>query len=107
MHTYADPSLSISPSLWLQHLGGDFFLNCTPSDNTSEIGWLRNDDVINDDRITYLPNDKLRHILFIRNASYMDDANYTCALNRSGMLIDEQESEVNIFRGIVRICLFK
>ena len=96
----------------MQQLGGDFMLNCTPSDNTSEIGWLRNDDVIiNDERISYLPNDELKHILFISNASYADDANYTCALNRSGILIDPQLSQVTIFRGTyvctyVRICMW-
>ena len=82
-------------------------LNCTPSDNTSEIGWLRNDDVIiNDDaRLRYLPNDELRHILHISNASYEDDANYTCALNRSGTLIDPQLSQITIFRGMC-ICAY-
>ena len=76
-------------------------LNCTPSDNISEIGWLRNDDVIiNGERFSYLPNDELRHILFVSNASYEDDANYMCALNRSGTLIDPEISQVTIFRGM-------
>jgi len=84
----------------LQQLGGDFILNCTPSDNTSEIGWLRNDDeIIDDNRITYAPNDRLRHILFISNVRSADVANYTCALNRSGILINPQMSEVDIFKG--------
>ena len=86
----------------LQQLGGVFMLNCTPSDNTSEIGWLRNDDtlIIDNARLSYLPNDKLRHILYISNASHEDDGNYTCALNRSGTLIDPQISQVTIFRGM-------
>jgi len=85
----------------LQQLGGDFSLNCTPSDNTSEIGWLKDNIIINDDRITYLPNNMLRHILLVNNASYADDANYTCALNRSGILIDPQNSQVTILRGML------
>ena len=96
-----DPSIFINPPFLLQQLGGDFTLNCTPSDNISEIVWTRNDEIIDndDDRVTYLPNDRLRHILTISNASYTDDANYTCALNSSGILVDAQTSPVTIFRG--------
>lgn len=98
------PSITINPPFWLQQVGGNISLNCTPSDNTSEIGWEMDDVILyNDDRISYLPNDQLRHILVISNASYADDANYTCALNRSGILIDPQTSQVNIFRDIVNI----
>ena len=105
-----DPSFVIRPPFQLQQLGGDFILNCTPSDNTSEIGWLRNDDeIINNDRISYSPNDRLRHILIISNASSADAANYTCALNRSGTLINRLISKVDIFKGmyvIMYVCMY-
>ena len=101
LHKCVDPSITINPPFWLQQVGGNISLNCTPSDNTSEIGWEMDDVVLyNDDRISYLPNDQLRHILVISNASYVDDANYTCVLNRSGILIDPQTSQVTIFRGM-------
>ena len=86
----------------LQHVGGEILLNCTPSDNTSKIGWLKNGKMIseNDDRISYLPHELFRHTLIIANATSLDKGNYTCGLNLSGALVNLQTSEVVILRGI-------
>lgn len=98
-----DPSLSIDPPVFLQHIGGEILLNCTPADNTSKIGWLKNDEVISerDDRISYEPDQSFRHVLSIVNATRSDEGNYTCGLNQSGTLVNLQLSEVVILRGRV------
>ena len=96
-----DPSLSIQPPVLLQHVGSEILLNCTPADNTSEIGWLKDDKMINesDDRITYLPDESFRHVLVIVNVTHLDEGNYTCGLNQSETLVNLQMSEVVILRG--------
>ena len=98
-----DPSLSIDPPVFLQHVRGEILLNCTPTDNTSKIGWLKNDKVISerDDRISYEPDESFRHVLSIANATHSDEGNYTCGLNQSGTLVNLQLSEVVILRGRV------
>ena len=98
---FLDPSLTISPAFSSQHIGGEILINCTPSDNTSLIGWLKNDELIgeSDTRISYLPDDLLRHVVIINDVQFSDEANYSCALNRPGALIDIQRSEVILYRG--------
>ena len=102
-----DPSLSIDPLFSSQNVGGEILLNCTPSDNTSEVGWLKNNEMINenDSRISYLPNGLLRHVVIISDAQLSDEANYSCALNRSGNLIDVQRSVVIMYRGTLQHCV--
>jgi len=96
---FLDPSLSINPLFFSQNVGGEILLNCTPSDNISEVGWLKNGEMINETRISYLPNGLLRHVLVISYAQFSDEGNYSCALNRSGNLIDVQRSVVIMYRG--------
>jgi len=104
-----DPSLSIDPLFSSQNVGGEILLNCTPSDNTSEVGWLKNNEMINenDTRISYLPNGLLRHVVVISDAQFSDEANYSCALNRSGNLIDVQRSVVIMYRGTLQHCVIR
>jgi len=87
--------------VFLQHVGGEILLNCTPADNISVIGWLKNDEIIseNDDRISYEPDESFRRVLLISNATYSDKGNYTCGLNRSGTLVNLQLSKAVILRG--------
>ncbi|XP_065910282.1 uncharacterized protein [Dysidea avara] len=99
------PSLSVNPLFFSRNIGDEILINCTPSDNTSEIGWLKNYEMINetDARISYLPDNLLRHVLVITDAQFSDQANYSCAFIRSGILIDVQRSEVIVYRDIVNI----
>ena len=89
----------MNPSLVMQELGSIIKLICVPSDNTSPVGWLKNNCNLNenDDGVTFLPNNGLKHILFIANASIIHhNSTYTCGLNKSGVLIQHQHCHVYI-----------
>ena len=89
----------MKPSLLIQELGGTIQLNCIPSDNTSPIGWLKNNHTFYEDSdgVSFLPNNKLKHVLVIANVSIIHhNSTYTCGLNRSGEIIQHHHSHVYI-----------
>ena len=95
----ADPLLELDPYFLLLALGDEILLNCTPPDHTRKIMWLKNDEVLIDDRISYLPDDTLKHVLHITNTTYFDNGTYTCGLDVSGKLIHAQGCDVSVLRG--------
>ena len=91
--------MELDPYFLLLALGDEILLNCTPPDQTRKIMWLKNDEVIIDDRISYLPDDTLKHVLHIVNTTYFDNGTYTCGLDVSGKLIQAQGCDVSVLRG--------
>jgi len=93
--------LELRPYFLLLALGDEIVLNCIPPDHTAKIMWLKNDEVISDDRINYLPDNSLKHVLRLSNSMYSDNGTYTCGLDVSGKLVNAQGCDVSILRGIV------
>lgn len=92
------PQINLVPSLVIQQFGSEILLNCTPSNATIPIYWLRNGQPIND--VTFLPNMILKHILVINNASLSDNGAYSCGLNMTGLPTSNQFGEILLYRGM-------
>ena len=91
------PQINLVPSLVIQQLGSRIALNCTPSNNTIPVFWLRNGQPIAD--ATFLPNLALKHLLIIDSANMSDSGIYSCGLNMTGLPTNEQFSEIILYRG--------
>ena len=86
------------PSLIIQQFGSRITLNCTPSNETIPIYWLKNGQpVLN---ATFLPNSTLKHVLIINSANMSDIGTYSCGLNMTGLPTNEQNTEVIVYRGM-------
>ena len=92
------PQINLVPSLAIQQFGSKITLNCTPSNDTIPIYWLRNGQPVTD--VTFLPNQTLKHILVINNASSSDSGMYSCGLNMTGLPTNDQHARVVLYRGV-------
>ena len=92
------PQIKVVPSLVIQQLGSRITLNCTPSNNTIPVFWLRNGQPLVN--VTFLLNLTLKHLLVIDSASLSDNGIYSCGLNMTGLPTNEQISEVILYRGM-------
>lgn len=92
------PEIKLVPSLVIQQLSSKIVLNCTPSNESIPVYWLRNGQpVIN---VVFLPNSTLRHILVINSASMSDSGTYSCGLNMTGLPTNDQYGEIVLYRGM-------
>ena len=97
------PQISLVPSLVIQQFGSRITLNCTPSNITIPVYWLRNgQSLVN---VTFLPNLTLKHVVVIDSASLSDNGIYSCGLNVTGLPTNEQYGEIILYRGIYVICI--
>lgn len=91
------PQINLVPSQVIQQFGSRITLNCTPSNNTIPVFWLRNGQPLVN--VTFLPNLTLKHLLVIDSASMSDSGIYSCGLNMTGLPTNEQLSEIILYRG--------